>query len=111
MPKVWLALAALDAIEEGRDVDQLRARLHEIKVENLLACHAASIRAGFLLHKISGTEPEHHENTRASQWNTCAVPSSHHANALSTPTPDVSNGIPTSNTRMFPNQITTAENK
>ena len=37
--EVRLAFAAIDAIEEGRDVDQLRPRIHEVKVEDLLASH------------------------------------------------------------------------
>src|SRR3954469_4967019 len=37
--KVGVSMAALDAIDECSQIDELAARVHEIKIEHLLACH------------------------------------------------------------------------
>jgi hypothetical protein len=37
--EVSLAVCSLEAIQECGQVDELAARVHEIKVEHLLACH------------------------------------------------------------------------
>ncbi len=44
-------LRAFHAIEKRREVDQLRARLHEIEVENLLASHAARLPVAIAVDK------------------------------------------------------------
>src|SRR5882724_11255291 len=41
--EVFFALSALDSIDEGCEIDQFAASIHEIKIQNLLACHAQRI--------------------------------------------------------------------
>ena len=38
-PKIRLAFRAIHTIEKRRDVDELRARVHEVEIEDLLAGH------------------------------------------------------------------------
>src|SRR5688572_12604235 len=58
--KIRFSLGALDTIEEGREVDQLGARLHEIEVENLLASHGQRIRFSSASHKRIYAGPSKH---------------------------------------------------
>ncbi|HWD92173.1 MAG TPA: hypothetical protein VG938_07470, partial [Verrucomicrobiae bacterium] len=37
--EIFLTGGALDAVDEGRQIDQFAARVHEIKVKHLLLCH------------------------------------------------------------------------
>src|SRR6266853_2289353 len=42
--EIRFALPSIDAIEKRRDVDQLRARVHEVEIEELLAGHGFKIK-------------------------------------------------------------------
>ena len=45
--KIFFAFGAIDAIDERGDVEQLGAGVHEVKVQNLLACHTDLQRGDF----------------------------------------------------------------
>ena len=44
--EVGVAIGAVEAVEEGRDLDEAKAGVHEVEVEDLLACH---VRGGFII--------------------------------------------------------------
>jgi hypothetical protein len=50
-PEIRFTFTTLYTIKKRRDVDQLRPRLHEIKIQRLVSCHAVRIRAEGTLHK------------------------------------------------------------
>jgi hypothetical protein len=43
VPKICIPFTTIDSIQKGRDIDELRARLHKIEIQRLIPCHAGKI--------------------------------------------------------------------